>query len=142
MNKEELADLLNGREYGNEITTMESRVAKENRLVAVFGYSDDNVEFRGFIHNEIGCYNGGKNIYISKIGLLPEHEDRCECEFCGYEQAKKDAKIIVPLWDKNGYSWVYSTEIPHIKFDIMEEGKPFCQGIVFSMDDISARHSH
>ena len=41
MTAKELAELLNGREYGNEITSDEEKLAKESGLVVVFGYSDD-----------------------------------------------------------------------------------------------------
>ena len=37
----------------------EERLAKENGLVVVFGYSDDNIELRGAINNEAGCFDGG-----------------------------------------------------------------------------------
>jgi hypothetical protein len=45
MNAKELAKLLNGREYRKEITKEEIQKAKENNLVIIFGYSDDNLEF-------------------------------------------------------------------------------------------------
>ena len=46
MTKEELAAMLNGREYGKEITKAEEEKAKANGLVVIYGYSDDNVELR------------------------------------------------------------------------------------------------
>lgn len=38
----ELAQLLNGRQYGKEITQLEEAEAKRSKLVVLFGYSDDN----------------------------------------------------------------------------------------------------
>lgn len=51
--------MLNGREYGDEITREEEAMAKAHGLVVVFGYSDDNMEFCGAITDEVGCYDGG-----------------------------------------------------------------------------------
>lgn len=47
MTKEQMAALLNGREYGDEITRAEHQIARASGLVVVFGYSDDNMEVRG-----------------------------------------------------------------------------------------------
>ena len=52
MNIQDFAKILNGREYGDEISTTEEQVAKENKLLVVFGYSDDCVELRGVVDEE------------------------------------------------------------------------------------------
>ena len=44
MTAKQLAERLDGREYLSEITPEEEREAEANGLVAVYGYSDDNVE--------------------------------------------------------------------------------------------------
>ena len=49
--KEQLAETLNGNEIGNEITKEQEQQAKENGLVVVFGYSDDNMELRGALYD-------------------------------------------------------------------------------------------
>ena len=54
MTKEELACLLNGREYGNEISPDEEKLAKESGLIAIFGYSDDGVIFAGEASDQYG----------------------------------------------------------------------------------------
>lgn len=41
MDKKQFAEMLNGRQYGEEITKEEATQACENGLVVVFGYSDD-----------------------------------------------------------------------------------------------------
>ncbi len=58
MTAKELAELLSGREVGNEITSAEAQRASDAGLVVAFGYSDDNVEFRGNIDDETGAYRG------------------------------------------------------------------------------------
>lgn len=136
MTKEEMAALLNGRQYRNEITKDECELAKQNNLVVVFGASDDLVEFRGAIYDEEGCYDGGE-IYINGGGILPYHETNCECEYCGYEAQLEYAKLLKVIWcEEDGYSWTYEFDLPYATFDIMDDGEKYCRGIVFSMDDI------
>ncbi len=137
MTKDEFAEKLNGREYRQEITKQEREQAQANGLVVVFGYSDDNIEFRGAIEEEAGCSNGAE-ILISRNGLLPHHDRRCECPFCGYEAALKKARKIEALFDRDGYSWIYRTDLPHATFDIMDEGRKFCRGIVFEASELQA----
>jgi hypothetical protein len=50
INKEKLADILDGREYGEEMTHEELELSKANGLVIVFGCSDDLMEFKGAIY--------------------------------------------------------------------------------------------
>ena len=77
MTPKELATQLNGREYGDEITKEEEKLARENNLVVVFGYSDDIAEFRGIISDEVGAYDGN-SIKISKMGIMipPDDDER------------------------------------------------------------------
>ena len=133
MNKETLAEMLNGREMGEEITKEESATAKDYGLVVVFGYSDDLAEFRGAIHGEVDCYEGG-DIFISSGKVLAQHYN-CDCKYCGFEKLKKTALKIQAIWVNDGYSWTYETDIPHATFDIMEDGEKYCRGIVFDIKD-------
>lgn len=129
MNKEELANLLNGRGYNNETTQEIENEAVKNDLVIVFGISDDLMELRGAIHEEAGF-----EIYITSEGLL---QNECDNDDCAYFKKEKElAKKIEALWNVEGYSWTYKTKIPHATFDILEDGKKYCRGIVFSLNDI------
>ncbi|HET8685200.1 MAG TPA: hypothetical protein VFM18_00895 [Methanosarcina sp.] len=69
MNSKELAALLNGRQYRAEITKDEECQATQNNLVVVFGASDDLMEFRGAIDDELGAWEG-TTAYLTKDGLL------------------------------------------------------------------------
>lgn len=139
LTKESVAALLNGREYGDEISREESASAKAAGLVVVYGYSDDNMELRGAIDDEVGCY-GGKTIVVSKRGVvpLPDRDERRVLAKLGVlELVQSSGHEIEAQWCKRpGYSWTYGTDIPHATFDIMEEGEKFCQGIVFSLEDL------
>lgn len=107
---------------------------KADGLVAVFGASDDLIEFRGAINDEVGAYHGG-TAYLTEAGLLVNdcHDDRCP----HFERAKENARTIDAIWDRDGFSWVYETNIPHETFVVMEEDDTYCQGIVFALADVS-----
>lgn len=132
MTAKELAALLNGREYGAEITREEEAKAAESGLVTVFGASDDLCEFRGAYDWETGCWEGG-TIFLDENGIA---EIGCECENEACKLRQKylaSCKTIEAVWDSEGYSWTYKTDIPHETFDILEDGEKYCRGIVFEM---------
>jgi hypothetical protein len=135
MNKKELAEHLNGREYGEEIARFESKVAEESGLVVVYGASDDLTEFEGAIYDEVGCYDGG-TIYLDSNGILDIDCDNPDCPLL--KRHLKQCKTIESIWDKDGYSWTYKTDIPHETFEIMEDGEKYCRGIVFDITELEA----
>lgn len=145
MNKEQFAELLNGRQYREEITESEEQLAKENDLIIVFGYSDDNIEFRGLIYDEIPAYDGAE-MFIATPGteiIVDEDEET-------YQKAKSltavrlnqrrvnEKNFVEAIWspDELDCSWLIRADIPHATFDIMEDGELFCRGIVLSKSDI------
>jgi hypothetical protein len=137
MTKEELAVKINGREYTEEITDSEAAEAKTAGLVAVFGASDDLMEFRGAIYDEQGVINGGTALVDSK-GLLPERkqiDDDAVLE--DFFTRKKTAHKIEALWCKEeGYSWTFKTKIPHASFEVLEGDEKYCRGIIFALKDL------
>lgn len=137
MTKEELAAELNGREYRNEITKAEAAEAKAAGLVIVFGASDDLMEFRGAIYDEVGCYNGG-TAYLTSSGMLVNDCDDDECPH--FKKLKAKAATIEAVWGESGDApvWTYKTDIPHATFEIVEDGEPYCRGIVFALADVQA----
>lgn len=116
MTKEELAAMLDGRQYREETTPQIEKLAKENNLLIIFGASDDLCEFRGAICDEFGCYDGG----TIKCWDLP--------------------KTIEAIWcpDNKNCSWAYETELPYAEFRIYEDDEIYCVGIVV---DIAERSS-
>jgi len=126
----EFANMLNGREYRREITTVESMQAADLGFVVVFGASDDLIEFSGAIDDEADCYDGGI-IYFSQNGLFED----CDSD-CKYSMAAKELyKTIEAIWDDGEYSWTYKTDIPHATFEILEDGDKYCKGIVFDIKE-------
>lgn len=138
MTKETLAAQLNGREVGDETNTSDERAAKNCNLVIVYGYSDDNIEFRGAIYDEIGSYGGGV-FEFTKDGVFREEEDDEVLKKYGAKIVFNKIKAVWCPKDSQGNtiaSWAYETEIPHATFDIMEDGELFCRGIVFNLNDL------
>lgn len=134
MTKEELAGKLNGGEYRNEVSRLLADTAEKEGLVVVFGASDDITVFEGAIRDEggYGC------LYVGREGLFqsecPEGND------CPYFQASLilATKINAKWCDggEGGPSWTYETDLPHATFMIYDEGEPYCEGIVFHIDDV------
>ena len=144
MNIEDFVKNLDDVEYGDETTPEIISIAKANGFVIVFAYSDDNCEFQGAIEEEIPSWNGRK-IYFNKDGSNFTDE-RGEC-FLTYhkDRDEPEANMIEAVWCGNErvlhesgdyYSWSYKTEIPHKSFDVLEDGSPFCRGIVFKVSDL------
>lgn len=140
MTRDELAKQLNGREYGSEITDDEEQMAKQSGLVVIFGYSDDNVELRGAINDEIGCYDGGElMLRKTRVVMIPDRDEREVLEKFGVaDQVCTGAKIKAQWCATYDYSWTYETDVPHSSFDIVEDGQKYCRGIVISIDDLPA----
>lgn len=102
-------------------------------MLIVFGCSDDNVELRGVIHDEVSAWDGTK-FKIDAEGPLPnwkQIQDGDESEAEAYFERKRKASVaIMAEWSAGGYSWFISATCPFEPFDIMEDGDEFCRGIV------------
>lgn len=131
------AAMLDGRQYGSEITKEEERVAADAGLVVVFGYSDDNVELRGAIDAEVSAYNG-TTVRLDGSDVL---ENDCENEDCPhFERAMARAPFFRARWcapDAKA-AWTFDVLWPHATFTIFEDGEPFCVGVVFALSDALA----
>lgn len=133
----QFAELLNGRQYGNEMTKEEKILAKQNGIVVVYGYSDDNMEFEGTISEEVGCYSGGE-FWFTKDGKFPDDEQLEVLKDFECTPKNKINAIWCPK-DENGKvicSWKYETFIPHETFKIMGDEDIYCIGIVFHISSL------
>lgn len=138
---QELADKLDMSGYpfrpDQEITDF----AKANGLVIVYGASDDLMEFRGAIRDEVSVINGGTAL-VDAEGVLPENSDDLDTdeEIARYHYRKGLAKSIEALWcdevNGGGFDWSYRTDIPHATFEVMDDDEPYCRGIVFALADL------
>lgn len=137
MRPEDVATRLDGREYGQEIPVGFEKQVKEAGLVVVFGASDDLMELRGAVSDEVGCY-GGSTALLTKEGLATT---KCDDDDCPYWIKERDAiiakgAVVEAVWDEEGFLWIYRTTIPHSTFTIMEDGGKYCRGIVFALADV------
>ena len=137
MNAKELAVKLDGMQYPVRIPKELAAEAKSAGLVIVYGASDDLMEFDGAIHDEMGAYEGA-TAYLDSAGLLENDCDNDECPH--FEKMKERAAKIEALWASEGdYSWTFKTEIAHETFEIVEDGEPYCRGIVFALADVEVQ---
>lgn len=133
MSIEEFAKLLDKSECGFSLTLHQVHIAKENGFVVVYGASDDLMELDGAIYDEFGCYGGGI-AYLNSKGFLSVKDECEDCPYIKSELAKY--KTITAVWGADGYSWTYKTGIPHAEFDVLEDGEPYCKGIVFDIKSL------
>lgn len=135
MTKEQVAEILNGRTIGNEITKDEAITAKREGFLVIYGASDDLVEFDGLFSDEAGACKGSM-VYFHRQGLL-EAGHKCGCPFCGFRAlADKCASIQVQWNDCGDYSWTYETSLPHATFDVLDGNEKYCRGIVIDAKDL------
>ena len=131
MDIKEYAAMLNGREYNYpQFTNEEMQLAKNNGFVIVYGASDDLMEFDGAIYEEAGCFDGGE-VYFDKTGAVFDEEfenSKCiEAVWCDKERTDEKGNVI---------TWTYKTDIPHETFMIYEDDEPYCEAIVFHIDEV------
>lgn len=136
---EEAAAALDGNQYHEEGSKELFAAMKAAGLVAVFGASDDLMEFRGAVYDEIGAYDGGK-AHFTTAGLLTNDCDNDDCPHFAKLQAT--ARAVEALWcpDDLHASWLMKTDLPHAAFKIMEEENLYCVGLVFALADCTPEH--
>lgn len=137
-----IAAALHGLEYPLRTPNDITERAKAAGICIVYGASDDLMEFDGAFRDEVGAYDGTTAL-IDANGILPSWENASEHEDSArdYFERKPKARSIEALWapaEPDGASWAYKTDIPHVTFDVMEDGEIYCRGIVFALADLSA----
>jgi hypothetical protein len=141
MTPQELAAQLNGREYGSEVKRGEGEWIKQHGLVVAYGASDDLLEFEGAISDEVGAYNG-TTVTVDVQGLRPGWEevrdrgDEAEARRYFERQQLPSATVTAHWRDGESPVWLIEATVPHATFTVLEEGEPFCQGVVFQLADI------
>lgn len=134
--KETIAAALNGIEYPQPFPPQIVADAKAAGLLIIYGASDDLMEFDGAFRDEIGCYDGGFAL-LDRKGLVQRGEDADDEAIADHVIRKRTASKVEALWAKEGdYSWTYATDIPHATFEVVEDGGPYCRGIVIDTADL------
>jgi hypothetical protein len=135
MTKEELAQKLNDHQYRQDFPADVMKQARVNGLVVMFGYSDDLLEMRGALEDEIDCYDGDV-VKFDKEGFVQGNmEDEEDDDIIIKMATRRKNGIRVQASNDKG-CWVLKTKVPHAKFNIMDEGELQCEAIVFSLKDL------
>lgn len=131
---QEIAQMIDGVEYGKAIPLEAVELAKQSGVVIVYGASDDLMEFDGAFRDEVGAFEGGI-AWMTPKGVF---EPKCENSNCPYAAKERDSAVIIrQVWCAPGQAtWTYITAIPRTTFRVMEDGGVFCEGIVFRLEDV------
>ena len=105
-------------------------------VVVAYGQSDDLLQLRGAIADELGAYEGTE-IKLNNKGIV---KNLCDEEDCPYFlKEESEARFFI----KSEYdpasidaTWLITSNIPHETFDLMSEDELFCRGIVFLLGDL------
>lgn len=165
---EDLAKLLDGNEYGDELYNEHNinieELCKKNKWIVVFAYSDDCLELRGAIDDELGAWDGTIVKFI-KAGdfYLDDCDDYgdddatyrkatqdmvvniCERELDHIKNsvgdlAKYDGLIIEALWDPSNSdaSWQMNCKgnVEYARFNIMEEEELYAECLIIDVSKL------
>lgn len=135
MNAKEMAAKLNGREYRDEIEDDESAEARRCNLVVAFGASDDLLELRGAIEDEVGAYDGTTcGIDVENHEIMPSEDSD---DFCPKCRSRAKIALITAEWcpKEPKASWLITADVPFEPFDIMEDGELYCRGAVIDLGE-------
>ena len=146
MTKEQLAEALDGVQYGEEddlINTLEAD-GPEQDLVVVFGHSDDCVEIRGALNDEFS--RSGFSLYwnfehnrvgfVENLeGVVEDQRDVLDGLFSTFGR-KMLCVNNVASWDADYLFQFEPDSIPFTPFKVMDDGELYCIGCVFSLEDV------
>lgn len=125
---DELAKQLNGFDVNDSFTKAVINIAKNSNLVIVSAIGDDTIIFSGSLKDEFDLLHGGQ-IFMAR-------EDN-ECIPYTKQSKDKTRKVIEVFWDKHAvFKWKFLTLIKHSTYDIKKDGRSFCKGIIFNLNDI------
>jgi len=148
MNLKEWAKKLNGCEYGNEVSDEDIELLEKDGVVAVFGYSDDNMELVGAINDEYPAYDNSVYYYCGDESFMEENDineflDYVDDEYPALKKIvtkalcdnKDNSSITIKKSDKCQFE--YETNIPNVEyFDVLEDGELYCKGFIFNINDL------
>jgi hypothetical protein len=128
MDSRTAAKRLDGSEYRQEGSPELFAEMAQHRLVAFFGCSDDLIEMRGAIHDEAS--EGA--VMLTSSGLLVND---CRNRSCPYfAQLARYASTVEGKYGDDG--WRFTTALPHERFDVLEDGDRYGEGLVICLDDV------
>jgi hypothetical protein len=134
MTNQEVAEMLDGREYESELTDLEESLLRGESKVVVFGAGAFFIKFRGAIQDDV-CAGKGAVFYFDEKRRLANVCREINCP-CFAEMKAKPKTIRVPGGPPHDALWTFETKIPHATFDILEYGEKCHEGIVFDLNSL------
>ena len=132
MDAKDIAAVLTGSEYPLRVPAEVAAAARAARLVIVYGASDDLMEFRGAVDDEVGAWKGTE-VRLDAGGLVPRFED-IDRDARDAEDRLRDCfrregggVAVKAVWGDGGCPW------PHETFEVVEDGGTYCRGIVLAL---------
>ena len=136
LSAKQFAEILSLRDFSEGLYEIEAECAKRNGLVIVYGYSDDVIELAGAIRTSGDCFQGGDFHLVKNKGCwkLADGVGKCNnISALWYScDAVNDCGECIP--------WSYKTDIACEKFYVTRDGDPYCEGFVFSKNDLKRFH--
>lgn len=143
MTPQQFAAMLNGREYGEEITKDEAALAKQHGLVVMYGHSDDAVVLHGAIDAIFNAYNGTR-FHLDKDGFIPvgsvvpvPFERRI-----AWGVRRDKGTLVHARWNCNNIAWSFGFVRGGVmvelgkEFEVYENGERFSFGVVFHINEL------
>lgn len=131
------ADRLDGEEYPFFPSRVDLEYAKANSLVVAFCLSDDLLEFCGAIYDELDAFEGTLG-YIFNGKAISEDEliqDQKVLQKYGFLSSRPSLSVKA-IWEPKGIDAVWLVKVmgtESASFNVMEDGRVFCQGAVFQL---------
>lgn len=127
----DVAKLLDGNNVGDELKNPNNidieDICRKNKWVILFPYSDDNLELRGYINDEVGAWDSGNYSFVKKGEFIKDLEEDNTYHKAEYDQIvdtdKDEAHIFIEWCSKyNNYFWYINTDYTNVAyFDIIDE---------------------
>lgn len=156
---QDLAILLNGNEYGdelkNDIDLDVEKFAKNKNWLIVFPCSDDLLEFRGIIDDELDAYDGvfakfvkQGDFYLEDIDDYGERDAKyLKASYDTFvetnieekdELLKKGSLYVESIWEPEGKDLVWGIESNakhYATFTITEDDNDWATGLIIDMNE-------
>ena len=128
MSIEVFAKKLGTRPMGDEAPYHMVCEAQRQRYLVIFGSSDDLVEICGYHHYEFNALRP-ITLYVTR-----------NCVYSADTIYPSTAKSIHAEYSapttNNPALWKFTTDIPHVTFDVMEGNELFCRGLVIDLNNL------
>ena len=113
----EFAAMIHGRDCQPNLTTDELLLAEQKGFVVVYGDSDDRVEFVGAIRAE-GYTNPLLKDNPAGVLVLSEDGELLDEDSDLYTEYHRENRNVINVFycTKDGFNWVFESDIPHETF--------------------------